>query len=240
MNLTDEQAEALLPVAAVAATAVYRRVNDGLSWSDLQSECFAWAAAHPRKVGEYLGHEDESQGVKLLSRSMQNHCMRATQRERAAKRGYKHYDVAWYSVEQIREDLLPALWDREAWTSPPVKDRNEGGGGSLPNERGGWMTLLADVADAYSRLPRELKQLLLMKYGFDMTNAEVETHEGLTEDEVKKGLQRAVQAIHHRLGGERPQACEPGCECKVGPEVAPRHSRNGQALAEMERTYQGE
>lgn len=239
MSLTNEQAEAILPLAAVAATQVYRRVNDGLSWQDLQGQALLWASAHPRKVGEYLAHEDDKQGDKLLLTAMMNDLMRAAQRERAQRLGFRFSDIYWYSLEQIREDLLPCLWDRDAWSNPPQGERDEQRGATLPNERGGWMTLLADVADAYGRLSTTQKTDLLQHFGLGWTYLEMGRESKRTEDQVQYAVDKAVKAVHHKLGGQKPEACPSSCECKAGPLVAPRHSRNGQRLAELERGYEG-
>lgn len=240
MELSNEQAEQLEPLAATAATVTYRRINDGLGWNDLKATALLWAVAHPQKAMEWLGHEDPKQGNKLLLTAMCNATMRATQKERAQRIGYRVSDLYYYTAEQIRNDLLPALWDRDAWVSPPQsEDQNADRGVSLPNERGGWMTLLADVGDALRILPTEQRQLLFLKYGMGWSTAELSVDKGITEKEVEYSLGKAVKAIHHRLGGDRPQECTDDCECRTGPLVAPRHNRNGERLAELERGYEG-
>lgn len=214
-SLTNEQVEVLDPIACMVATTTLRRVGDGLGWTDLVQTALMWAVQHPQKTAEYLGHEDEKQAHKLLFTAMANEAMRATQRERAARHGYKVYDLAYYSLGQLRDELLPAAFDKEAWTNPPQAEQSEGGrGASLPNERGGWITLLADVADAFRSLSKEQKEIVFLKYAGDRTVVDVADHLGLTEDVCEKRLERAVKAIHHKLGGDRPESCSQDCECR--------------------------
>lgn len=238
MKLTDEQASLLEPIAASAATTTYRRVSDGLGWADLKATALLWAVAHPRKATEYLGHEDERQGTKLLLTAMCNEAMRATQKERATRIGYRVSDLYFYTAQQIREELLPAIWDRDSWSNPPVRDdQGESRGKGLANEGGNWMAMLADVADSVRKLPTDQKSAVFLHFGLGWTYLEVAADSDQTEDQVKYLVDKAVKGIHHRLGGDKPGVCEADCECKVGPVVAPRQSSNRQRLAELEQDY---
>ena len=182
-----------------------RRSYPTVPTDDLWSEGYLWVVANPGKVREYLTFDPPREGERMLYSALRNRLRHFARREKAAIAGYRPQDEFFYTPTQIREELLPALFDREAWANPPTPPDGGGGGRTPAHERGGWMASLADVADAYRKLDRETRDMLRMRFADDLPQTRIAEILGLSDMDITRGIERAVNRIHAELGGDRPE-----------------------------------
>jgi RNA polymerase sigma factor (sigma-70 family) len=194
------------PLLLQAAREVARQFAGFVTLEDMQQEALLWALSNPRKVAEYLGDEDKKQGSRMLYAGVRNRLRWVAVREKAARIGYSPADLAWYSVEQIEKELLPCVFDPSKWASPP-KDGEDLGVRSTadPAHGNSWMAMLADVADAFKKLPLETQFIVRAKYEHDWKQRAIAEWLGIAESSVSERLTRAVRKMHQHLGGDRPE-----------------------------------
>ena len=177
----------------------YRMVDP----NDLRQEVALWAVSNPGKVRDYMALEEREMRA-VVATSLRNRLRRYAEKEKATQAGYEPYDNAWFTADQI-EDLLPSVFNPDAWTSPPSQERgSEGRGASLPSERGGWVALLADVAQAWRKLPAIEREIVRAKFEHDEKQVVIARDLGLTEQQVSELIPRAIRAMLVTLGGEKP------------------------------------
>lgn len=228
--------------AMEVATGVVRQVARAFpsyGWEDLTQDASLWVLSHKRKASEYMTHEDPRQGQRLLATALRNELRGKALRDKAYREGFKVYDNAFYTLAQLKEELLPSVFNVENWLTPP--QQTEGARGSTPpNERGNWLASLADVAGAYRRLSEAERVLLLMYYEQGLSLREIAEELGQEESAVESRFDRAIKRILHLLGGERPERCSPDCECKGTPAGGRRVTSNAAARAMTDREINGE
>lgn len=194
----------VLHVAAGVALEVRRRYAAYVDLDDLQGEAALWAVSNPGKVREYM-KLDEREMRAVVATSIRNRLRRYAERVKAERLGYSVRDVVFYDAAQVREELLPALFDREAWSNPPKPDRDEVRAKQDPAHGGNWMASLADVADAYRRLSEEDRLLVSMRFREEMKYGDIADELGVSDATVSDRLDRVVDRIVTLLGGERPE-----------------------------------
>lgn len=193
------------PLLTQAAREVVRQFAGFVTLDDLQQEAFLWALANPKKVKEYLEDEDQKQGSRMLYAGVRNRLRWYATRQKAQASGYSPADLAYYSVDQIEKELLPAVFDPEQWANPPKGEQDEVRSRRDPAHGGGWMAMLADVADAMGKLPARSRDMLRFKYGLGYRQVELASIFEIAESSVSEALDRAVREIQHQLGGDRPE-----------------------------------
>lgn len=191
----------VLDVAVGVASEVARR-TPYVTHADLMSEAAVWALSNRVRVTAYLAL-DERERDSVIAKSLRHRMRRVAQKARADAHGYRYQDLAWYSVGDIAA-MLPCVYDRDAWSSPPSPDSNAGRGSSLPSERGGWIASLADVADAIRKLPARDRVILQMRFLDDLPQREIAETMAVSEATVSETVSRAPGKIQRLLGGERP------------------------------------
>jgi RNA polymerase sigma factor (sigma-70 family) len=192
------------PLLSQAAREVARQYAGHVSLDDMQQEALLWALSNPKKVREYLDDEDQKQGSRMLYASVRNRLRWVAVREKAARVGYSPADLAWYSVTQIEEELLPCVFDPEKWAHPPMAEDLGIRSTQDPAHGGNWMAMLADVADAFKKLPLETQFVVRAKYEHGWKQRTIAEWLGVAESSVSERLDRALRKIHHLLGGDRP------------------------------------
>ncbi len=223
-----------LPVLTQAAREVTRSFHPHVQLEDMQQEALLWALANPRKVKQYIEDEDRRQGNRMLYAGCRNRLRWVAVREKATRTGYSPGDLAWYSVEQIEKELLPAVFDPEQWANPPKEEDLGVRTKQDPAHGNGWMAMLADVADAFSKLGQREQAILRLKYQEDWSQRAIAEWFGLAESSLSEQLSRSVRKIHRLLGGDRPEYEED--EIRIGRR---RVMSNSQALAMTGSEYDG-
>lgn len=201
----------LVPIAADFARKFGRY---GTELDDVAQELRIWVFRHPEKIATWEGEHEPWDVDKLVARSLRHEANRYCQQIKAQSVGYSYDDLAWYSRGELKV-LLDAMFDREAWTEPPV---SESGGRSRrdPATGGNWIAMLADVAQAFDRLSERDRNLLRVFHEHRVPNVTLADREGVSPQAMSAKHQKALDRLLRLMGGERPRNThdEPECECE--------------------------
>lgn len=214
MNIYEDY-EAI--VASVANEYGRRYRQFGAERDDFVNECYLWLFEHPEKLAEFLEHEHAD---RLIARTLRNHCYDYGETLKAQHLGYSRDDLAYYSRNMCRE-LLPSLWDQEAWLEPPVAEETAGRGGGDPATGGNWIATLADLSRAYDQLREEDRDLLAAFHRDSYTNKLMAEMHDVTEQTMSYRHDRAIKRLVDILGGPRPR---PQHGEELGPDYVCNHS----------------
>ena len=193
---------------AVGVAVEVRRKCPYVSHEDLVQEAAEWALKNPTKLAEYMELDERDRNA-VIAVALRNRMRRVAEQNKAAALGYRYRDLGWYSRAEIvgsaeTKGLLHYVFDRASWVTPPVEVSDRVSGGSLPSQRGGWQTQLADVADAYRRLSRDDQDMIRLRFGEEQTLGRIADVFDLAVSTVHERLDRAVARLHRHLGGDRP------------------------------------
>jgi hypothetical protein len=183
-----------------AAMKVARTNKRYVDTADVQSEMYVWVAKHPTHVAEWL--EDGQHGMNKLNVALYRAGHRYASKERARLTGCQLSDFYWYTPA-VLEEVLPDVWDYKDWSPTTGMEHNRGK--SDPAEGGNRQAMMIDVAWAVSTLGVE-DQLLLRKRFADggMFPAAMAESMDMTTDGVRKKIDRVLDKLVERLGGEPP------------------------------------
>ena len=200
----------LLPIAGDFGRR-YRRW--GVETEDVAQELRIWVFRHPQKIEDWESGDLEG-ADKLVARSLRNEASRYCQQMKAQYLGYSYDDLTFYSRNELKT-LLDAMFDREAWSEPPV---SEDGGRSPrdPATGGNWIAMLADVSRAFDQLSTHDKELLRRFHLDRMTNVMLAELAGVSPQAMSAKHHKALNRLLKLLGGDRPKSThdEPECECE--------------------------
>lgn len=186
---------------------------------DLAQEALMWAVQHPRKLREYLNHEDPEQTPRLISGAMRNACKDYAVKERALQRGDDTFvDDAFYSMEMLKgfgrsiekRGLLHHVFDADSWLNPEKGESSEGRVKRDPAEGNNWLATLADVSAALDKLKVENPAAYaLIELHFKQSYTYREIGASLTpavsDFTVTKRMDQAVRKVQDLLGGSKPR-----------------------------------
>jgi DNA-directed RNA polymerase specialized sigma24 family protein len=205
MNIED-----LLPtlqpvVDSVSSDAVRKYRRFGMEHDDASQECLLWILDHPAKVIAWFDEDNYSprQAENLLARSLRNQCIDYGEDLKAQSVGYNREDLAYYSKQYLRE-LLPLMFDREAWIYPEKNSGERISTGGDPAHGGNWITTLADVSRAYAKLDGSDRDLLARFHRDGDTNDEIARQCGVSKQTMSDWHDRAVGRLLKLLGGHKP------------------------------------
>lgn len=207
----------------------------GVETADVAQELRLWLFQHPRKLAEFEALDDEKATTKMVARVLRNEAGDFCQRTKAEVLGYELHDLSWYRRGELKP-LLDAMFDREAWTEPPVSEDGGKRGGD-PAVGGNWLATLVDVARAFDQLNDDDKALLRLFHDDGKTNVDLAKQRGITPQAMSEKHHRVLGRLLNLLGGERPRGThENDCECQyVGTR---RVMSNAAARAAIENDYQ--
>lgn len=220
----------------VAASQVSRRFRGYTDYADLMQEGLIWVMRHPQTTRNRLddGRRGEFRLVAQLAKVME----KAARRDRAASLRYRPEDEAFYARALV-EAALPAVWDDELLTHPPVDESSEGARGSSDlSETGNWLVTVLDVRSAWDRaeLNESVRIALTLRYRDGLRLSQVAKELRVSDTTASNYIDRGVRALINELGGKPPAQCGPDCECGQG--VGRRKViSNAEANARTEQDY---
>lgn len=190
-----------------------------LEREDLQQEALMWAVAHPGKLKEYLGIEDEERCSKMIAGAMRNDCKDAAVKQRATLRGdFMQEDDVFYPLDALKgtgrssgkRGLLHHVYDTNSWTNPEKPEAGTPRAKRDPAEGGNWLATLADVSSALDRLGRENPEaadLIEAHYRNELTYEAIGAmlYPPVSRETVSKRLDRAIRKVQEILGGPKPR-----------------------------------
>ena len=183
----------------------------GMDPDDFAQELRLWCWQNETKVENWF--DDPAKGRRYLTTALRNRCKDIYARVKAERLGNQDpADAYYYSIKEL-ELLLPAMFDRAEWSSPPQPERDGTGAehrrATVDPARGGeWIATLADVSRAFSRLPDNHALIIREFYDYQLSNGEVAHRHGWTPVKTSNIRRGALHALRKILGS-RPRPPEP-------------------------------
>lgn len=203
VNEPDMFADPRVMRACNRAAGRVSRVNKRyVEHADVLSEMYVWVLKNEKYVREWL--EDGQHGLNKLGVALFRAGHTYTAKERIRITGGKDSDFYYYTPG-VLEELLPDLWQYDAWDNTPAGDSGMPRGKSKPGEGGNRRAMMVDVSYAVGTLPVDDQRLLHERFappGCKM--GELGRRHGVTEDGMRKKVTRLLGKLVDRLGGEPP------------------------------------
>lgn len=240
MALPESLMPTLGPVLdSVAAQMSRRYYTYGGTHEDLVQEGWLWAAEHPEKLLLWFDDENFSphEAEKMLAKSLRNHLQGYGEGLKAQALGYSTDDLTYYSRQYVRE-LLPLMFDDEAWMHPEQGD-GERRSPSDPAAGGNWVATLADLSQAFAKLDPSDQDLLTRFHRDDVSNNAMADRCGVSKQTMSDWHDKAIRKLVDKLGGPRPRSSH-DAECQHGWTGGRRAVSNGQAQAIQRAYYEDE
>lgn len=203
MEVNDVFTPKVLRIASNAANKVVKQNKYLVEYDDVVSECWGWIAGNKDRVAEWIDSGGRH-GQNKLSLTLYRVGRKYAIKERAAKIGVSVSDYYWYTPAII-EEVLPDIFDYEDWVLAGHQSDEKVKGKSQPSEGGNRTAMMIDVATAYNTLSEDDQALLRDRYAaggvdIDVLAARME----ITNDGVRKRINRVLDKMVERLGGEPP------------------------------------
>lgn len=220
---------------SVAAQMSRRYYQYGGSHEDLVSEGWLWCCEHPEKLIHWFddANYEPKAAERLLAKSLRNHLQGYGEQLKAQALGYSTDDLTYYSRQYVRE-LLPMMFDDEAWMHPEQGD-GERRAPSDPAAGGNWVATLADLSQAFAKLDQSDRDLLTQFHRDDVSNNALAERCGVSKQTMSDWHDRAIRRLVDKLGGNRPGASH-DADCTHGWTGGRRAISNSQSQA-IQRSY---
>lgn len=179
-----------------------RRIHKNLvSVDDVYQHLHLWAIEHWNKLEEWDGQDSLSF---KLRRTFNNEAQKYAAKERAQQSKSPVSDSFYYTPEILHE-LLRDVWNYEGWLDSPDMSSEYVAKSSKPSEGNNRLAMFSDVAHAIARLNDADRLLLKLRYADGGVDFSVlaQMYE-ITEEAMRKRVQRAITKLQERLGGEPP------------------------------------
>lgn len=199
-DLFDEKTMRACAKAAKRVVVVNKRY---VEYGDVLQEMYIWVAKHERNIIEW--REQGQHGMNKLGVALFRHGHGYVAKERARKTGAHTSDFFYYTPAMI-EELLPDVWSYSNWQGSNQVEADMPRGKSKPSEGGNRQAMMIDVAYAVGTLPADDQRLLRDRF-YDhpaMPAAHLASMWQLTEDGLRKKIDRLLAKLVDRLGGEPP------------------------------------
>ncbi len=199
--------------------------------SDVKQELWVWIMENKNTVSRVLVEADYPAAV--LEPLLVKAANKYLKKEDAAAYGYDEEDVFHFSVDLIKS-ILEVVFIHEDWQSfaqaaldgmPRAK--------AEPATAGNNLASYADVSRAITSLPEEQYNLLVWRYKYRQTFAQIAAETGVTRQAVQQRHEGAVKAIQRALGQVGLSDFRTGYDGRT----EPRSNASGQAR--VERDYEG-
>jgi DNA-directed RNA polymerase specialized sigma24 family protein len=185
---------------------------------DIIQELWLWFLEHPNKVDEWSKMDDQKLATKFINRSLHNRAHDFCQKEKARTVGYEIADLSYYHRDVV-EELLPSILTND-WSQPVFSDVNGDRKTFAPSEGGNLMTMQADVSYAFEKIAPHHQLLLQQWYTNGRNSKDLGVALGLSSENARMKVTRAIDAIIKKLGG-RPPKYDSDYKTKKGRESIP-------------------
>lgn len=197
---TDDFTNAEYRIATSAARKVARVNRHLLDAEDILGEMHLWMVRHADKIEQWR----EEGKTRYLERALYRAGQRYVLKERMHLTGAKAGDIQWYS-RGILHELLPYCWEVDAMAEAPATNEHTGPKGKARlSETGNRLAMLCDVRSALVSLSPNDRELLEAVYRDNIEYAHLGVELSLTEDGVRKRVDRVLDRMVDRLGGSPP------------------------------------
>lgn len=208
-HIPDEILSECGPVISSVASDMSRRYRryQGCDFEDMSQTGWIWVFQHPLKMTEWYNRSTHSErdSAYLLARSLRNEMAGYGEDQKAAALGYSRDDVYYYTKGEVK-DLLPSVFDEEAWLHPSTPDADtERRKKSRPSEGGNWVASLADVSRALNKLDAGDRDLLVGFHKDGLSNNMMAEEYGVSKQTMSDWHDKAIRRLVDKLGGPRPR-----------------------------------
>jgi len=199
-DLFDEKIMRACAKAAKRVVVVNKRY---VEYGDVLQEMYIWVAKHERNIAEW--REQGQHGMNKLGVALFRHGHGMVARERARRTGCSTSDFFYYTPAMI-EELLPDVWFYSNWQGSNQVEADMPRGKSKPSEGGNRQAMMIDVSYAITTLPVEDQRILRDRFAThpDMSTEQLAHLWQLTADGLRKRIDRIMEKLVDRLGGEPP------------------------------------
>lgn len=161
---------------------------------DVQSQLYLWLVKHPHKLEEWRSHEF---GRGKLYVALKNEALKYCAKETAARSGQPLQRQGFYNVDMLHR-ALPFVF--EAWPETTVRqDPKTGRIIDRPFAFNNAITIMADIKNAFNKLPAEGKEIIELYFADGLTYAEIGKAKGVTKEGARQMVARYVKRISDLL-----------------------------------------
>lgn len=199
-ELFDERVLRACSRAARKVIVVNRRY---VEYGDVLHELYVWVAANYDYVQRWK--EQGTHGMNKLFVALYREGHGFVARERVRRTGCQPGDFYYYTPA-VLEELLPDVWEYEAWdSSGSSEDPTMPRGKSKPSEKGDRRAMMIDIAYSVTTLEVEEQRFLRARYTEPtLTWDELGKRFEITGEAARKRNERLLEKMVDRLGGEPP------------------------------------
>jgi RNA polymerase sigma factor (sigma-70 family) len=180
----------------------YKKRFNMVDIEDIRQTLYEWFVEHPNKLTTW--EEMGTRSAKnLIYRSLRNQALDYCQEWKANSSGYESSDLFYYESDLV-EALLPSVLRGEKNITHKL-DLGRVSGGSAPSEGGNIQAMMIEINLAYSKLAKEDKQVLFLRYAESMDYEAIGKELDLgSEDAVRMRNNRIVRRLIQKIGGFKP------------------------------------
>lgn len=190
------------PVIAACAADYGRKYHRyGAETDDFLQEFQTWCWENEALLDEKREEfDDDDRFTRWLARCLRNQGLDYGVDIRAQAGQQDRASAYWYNKGEV-EALLPLMFNPQSWHEPP---QSEGRSAKAPAEGGNWIATLADVAQAFEKLPVPEQVLLRERHQFGVTNGAQAEARKITAATMSYRHGRAIKLLWGILGGPKP------------------------------------
>jgi len=198
--------------------------------SDIKQEIWVWIMENKNTVTRILA---DSEGTlvaveQLLLKVATDHL----RKEDAQAYGYSEEDKFYYSVDLIKS-ILEVIFSYEDWQSFAMSQDTQPKAKANPAHGGNNLASYADVKSAVEKLPEDYYNLIVWRYKYHKTYAQIGIETSTDQRAVRHRHDMAVRAVQALLGEQ------PLTDLRRGFSGRTEASGNAAATARTERDYEG-
>lgn len=235
--MNDEELQRMNVLVATAAYSVARQTkfHGHVERDDIVSHLWEWVLKHPAKIERYRENNEDDGYERILASVLYDEANIFARKERAARMGYSTHDEFFFAKAGI-EELLPSVFDRDAWVNPPTEHGNARSGKAL-NEGNNWLATLSDLSRAFSLLESKDQILLREVYAYETPRAELARREKLSRKGIDHRIDAAIRRLWREVGGPKWLTPEERDGARTGTVGARKAMSNAQAQAITRNQY---
>lgn len=191
------------PIVAQVANEFARKFHGfGADNHDFGQEFLVWMVKNEDMLVRQFEELGDERFDRYLARCLRNEASDYGLDIKAQALGYERQDLYFYSIGEVKV-LLDCVFDRKKWLEPPQSDGSRSA--KRPAEGNNWVTTLADVADAFSKLKLEDQELLRDHHERGWNNRELAKLSGVSESVQSYRHGAACKRLLDKLGGPAPK-----------------------------------
>lgn len=183
----------------------------GVTRDLIYDHAWQWIYDHAAVI-EAAGEKYGDQWRKYVAGTLRADCRYASVVLKGRFTGIPHWITFHYTLPAI-EQALYSVFREDGWLDAPLPVNSQvAPHARLPAPAGDWVTTLADVSSAVSKLSREDQRFLLRKYGIEMRTSQLSALYEVDDRAIYETQRLILNRVHNLLGGPGPRRmCNSDC-----------------------------